>query len=298
VSVLPFPVVSFLTRHRKLGALALRCLPDIRHGIKIPPIGRFDIRLRRNRSFWIRHPLAGETLMLGYLRRLVRPGDTVYDVGANLGLYTRFALHFGAGLVVSFEPMSENVELLRRNVGHADVRAADVRVMVMAVGDTDGSEMLQIDDVMSGTASLDRVRAGEASFGRKTYGYEPLTERVRIARLDTLVFEERLPPPRVMKIDIEGAEILALRGGARVLREYHPDLLIELHGVEMVEGVLRTLDELGYHSYAYVKDGKKYEYRQVSAATAGTLQPYDYVVASTDAERLVAPIEPFQDPAP
>ena len=57
---------------------------------RTPAIGLFRIRARRNRSFWLRDPLAQERFPLAALRALVRPGDVVYDVGANIGLYTRF----------------------------------------------------------------------------------------------------------------------------------------------------------------------------------------------------------------
>jgi FkbM family methyltransferase len=291
--MLPQWLVGFFLRHRKLGRVALGMVPDVRRRISIDPIGPFEIRLRRHRSYWIRSPLAQEALMLGSLKRLIQPGDTVYDVGANVGLYTRFISRFGAGKTLAFEPMSENIALLKRNVALAQGDSDKIQVLAFAVGDTDGSELLQIDNVMSGTASLDRVLGGQASFGRKLYGYGPLTERVRVAKLDSLVFEENLPPPRVMKIDIEGAEMLALRGADRVLREHRPDLAIELHGPEMVKEVLAHLDGLGYACFAYVKDGGKYVYRRVHPQEANNLMGYDHIVASTRPEKLEAPISPF-----
>ena len=291
--MLPQWFVGFFLRHRKLGQMALSMVPDVRRRIRIDPIGPFEIRLRRHRSYWIRSPLAQERLMLGYLERLIQPGDVVYDVGANVGLYTRFMSRFGAGRTVAFEPMSENIALLKRNVSLANGDAAKIQIMPLAVGDADGSELLQIDDVMSGTASLDRVLGGQASFGRKLYGYGPLTERVRVAKLDSLVFGENLPPPRVMKIDIEGAEMLALRGAERVLREHHPDLAIELHGENMVKEVLAHLHEHGYACFAYVKEGKKHVYRRVYPHEAGSMMGYDHIVASTRPEMLEAPISPY-----
>jgi len=291
--MLPQWFVGFFLRHKKLGRVALSMLPDVRRRISIDPIGPFEIRLRRHRSFWIRSPLATEALMLGYLQRLIQPGDTVYDVGANVGLYTRFISRFGAGKTVAFEPMSENIALLKRNVALAQGGAETIQVLAFAVGDTDGSELLQIDNVMSGTASLDRVLGGEASFGRKLYGYGPLTERVRVVKLDSLVYDEKLPPPRVMKIDIEGAEMLALRGAERVLREHHPDLAIELHGPQMVKEVIEHLDSHGYACFAYVNDNGTYVYRRVHPKEAADMKGYDHIVASTRPEKLEAPIAPF-----
>jgi hypothetical protein len=77
---------GWLRQRPALGRVALRCLPDIRVKILVKPIGDFYIRLRRNRSFWLRDPLTHERFPLGALRRLVGPGKVVYDVGANIGL--------------------------------------------------------------------------------------------------------------------------------------------------------------------------------------------------------------------
>jgi FkbM family methyltransferase len=292
--MLPTSVVSFLQRHRKLGGLALRCVPDIRHRIKIEHIGPFDIRLRRNRSLWIRSPLLIEGQMLGYLQRLVRPGDVVYDIGANVGLYTRFAAQFGAGRTFAFEPMAANIELLRRNVDLALDAAAKIEVMELAVSDRDGEELLQVDDVMSATATLDRVRSGEPSEGHQLYGLAPKTERVRVAKLDTLVFERGLPPPQVMKIDIEGAEGMAMRGARRVLAEHRPAIAMELHNAEVSREVLSILGENAYSVFAYVREGKgKPRYRSVPTNEPELLQPYDYIVASTEPARLEEAILPL-----
>src|SRR5262245_6726420 len=81
---------SWLRARPALGRIALQCVPDVATRIDIEAIGPFYIRLRSNRSFWLRDPLTHERMVFGGLQRLVRPGDVVYDVGANLGLYARF----------------------------------------------------------------------------------------------------------------------------------------------------------------------------------------------------------------
>ena len=291
---LPRPVVDFFLRHRKLGALALRCVPDVKYRINIDPIGEFEIRLRRNRSFWIRSPLAAEAVMLGYLKSIIRPGDVVYDIGANLGLYTRFAGWFGAGEVYAFEPMSENIEILQRNVAAAGRDRPKTQVLALAAGDSDGEELLQVDDVMSATACLDRVRGGDASYGRQAYGLGPLTEKVRVARLDTLIESGTLPVPAVIKIDVEGAEGLVLEGATRLLEKHRPRLAIELHGAEIGQRVLSMLDGHGYHCFAHVQEDGQLRYRRVRHDEPGKLAAYDHIVAAADAGVVETPIAPFR----
>ena len=88
--------------HPTLGRMALYAIPDIRWSVNVRGIGLMSIRLRRNRSYWLRDPLYNESFMLGAMQRLIRPNDIVFDVGANLGLYVRFMVQrFGAGKVIA-----------------------------------------------------------------------------------------------------------------------------------------------------------------------------------------------------
>ncbi|HEY0552851.1 MAG TPA: hypothetical protein VGG20_01190, partial [Thermoanaerobaculia bacterium] len=98
--------IAYALRTRPLlGRWALRMIPDVPWVLNVEGIGAFRIRLRRNRSLWLRKPLESESFPFAMLRHLVRPGDVVYDCGANLGLYDRFLVStLGAGRVVAFEP--------------------------------------------------------------------------------------------------------------------------------------------------------------------------------------------------
>lgn len=293
----PLQKASDWLRHQPtLGRWALKCVPDMRVRMLIEPIGDFHIRLRRNRSFWLRHPLTHELFPLGALQRLVKPGAVVYDVGANIGLYARFILkQFGARCVVCFEPMTDNRALLEANI-RAGACQEQVQVMPWALCDKEGEEDLQVDDMMSGSAVLDRVTGGAAANGRKQYGMEGLTEKVSVARLDQLVASHRLPSPDVIKVDIEGAEGLMLEGARETLRKTQPDLLIELHGSAVAARVFRTLTDLGYACFGELTvDGRK-DYRQLDQATVDGLRDYydlHFLVASTDPDRLRQPIQPF-----
>ena len=64
--------------------------------------------------------------------------------------------------------------------------------------------------------------------------------------------EEGLPLPDVMKIDVEGAEPLLLRGAAGLLRERRPKLVVELHGAAVAREVITLLDGFGYACAATV----------------------------------------------
>lgn len=135
---------------------------------------------------------------------LLRPGQTVVDVGANVGLYTLAAARAvgPGGRVVAFEPEPRNCARLQRNVeanGHANVT-----VVQAAVGEASGRARLYLGGD-SGVHSLLAERAGG-----------PAVE-VEVVALDEYCEREGLVPD-VVKVDAEGAELAVLRGLRRTLR--------------------------------------------------------------------------------
>jgi FkbM family methyltransferase len=273
-----------------LGRWALRVVPDVPCTLRLEGIGPFRLRLRRNRSLWLRKPLESERFPFAMLRKLVRPGDVVYDCGANLGLYARHLTgSLGAGRVVAFEPMADNREILAANLALGGI-ADRVTVLPFALSDEDGTAEFQVDDMQTTSGTLSKVTGGGASEGRRNLRLGPLTTRVPSRRLDTAVAEERLPPPDVIKVDVEGAEGLLLRGAAGLLREHRPRLLVELHGAAVARDVLAVLDGLGYACAGKVEP-------HIHASGYGRLDPslspriqglYDvhFLVASPDAADL------------
>ncbi len=131
------------------------------------------------------------------------PGDVVWDVGANLGLYTRrFADAVGSdGFVVAIEPVPACFEELRRvTAGHSNVDC-----LQMALGSTTGAlKMTLSDDPLGATHSL-AVSEGKDSV------------QVRVATGSSLLEDEKVRPPHVVKIDVEGFEDEVIRGFERVL---------------------------------------------------------------------------------
>ncbi len=277
-------VAGWVRNRPRLAKSVLRCMPDFRRTVHVPSIGPFEIRARTDRSYWLRSPI-NDGWFFGGLRSFIRPDDVVYDLGAHIGLYTRFfATVCGASRVYSFEPATANRALLQRNVDLGGITDRTT-VLPFAVGDSDGEEVFQLDQAHSQSGALYRIRNGASSTAELWYGIRSATQVVPVCRLDTLVDKGLILPPNVMKIDIEGAEGLALRGAAETLRRFSPRLAIELHGPSCVRDVVGILQDAGYHMFARVLEGDGRRYTQLTPSLCESLHgEYDvqYLHASKD----------------
>jgi len=141
----------------------------------------------------------------------VRRGDVVFDVGAHLGTFTRFALDRGARQVVMFEPQRVNAECLRRTFAR-EMAARRVILVEAAAWHTRGE--LAFED--EGPGTMGHVREGTTA----------KTVAVRAVTFDDVVEELGLSAVDYIKMDIEGAERHALAGGRRMLAAHRPRMAI------------------------------------------------------------------------
>lgn len=161
-----------------------------------------------------------------FVKRYLKAGMTVLDLGANLGQYTLLAAKCvgPTGCVHSFEPSARMFEELEFNVSLNGLSETCILNNV-AVSET------------SGTAALSVYERGQEVFGslgvtRREEGMIVGHEQVKTIRLDDYVVEQGLGRVDFMKIDIEGAELLALRGAENLLAGPHaPTILIEMADV-------------------------------------------------------------------
>src|SRR5262249_8629879 len=70
--------------------------------------------------------------------------------------------------------------------------------------------------------------------------------KVRVAKLDTLVSVGEIPPPGIIKLDVEGAELLVLDGATKVLTQFRPIIFAEIHSPTLLAGCENRLKALGY----------------------------------------------------
>jgi len=151
-----------------------------------------------------------------FLRRWVRPGFIVCDVGANIGTYTvPLARLVGpAGRVVSFEPNRSTCACLRQNVRQNTL--ANVTVLRAAVGEHAGHANLVVTETNFGEVHLAPANRPAGTGGA----------RVVVTTLDAELARLGLPRVDFIKIDVEGYELAALRGAKHTLTA-NPDIVVQ-----------------------------------------------------------------------
>jgi FkbM family methyltransferase len=180
---------------------------------------------------------SSQRLVQDALRALLKEGMSFYDVGANVGFFTVIAARLlgRKARIVCFEPLPENCRQIRHNA--ALNRFENISIKTIALGKFDGEAAFWTSaeptwGKLAGTGTLPAKMNGEI--------------KVPVRRLDSIVAEDNLPPPDVIKIDVEGAEVDVVLGATGILERNRPALLIELHGTN--QAAAETLSRLGYQT--------------------------------------------------
>jgi len=151
------------------------------------------------------------------LERSLGRAPVAWDVGANIGHHTLF-LAGCCRRVIAFEPLPEHIALIEEKVRINGIDC--VTIEPIALGDADGEVDIHHPDpaaVNGGTASI------HADYDRQN----ACRSRVPLRRGDTVLREFGLPPPELVKIDVEGHEPAVLAGMAEIIADAAPLLFIE-----------------------------------------------------------------------
>lgn len=197
---------------------------------------RMLLDLHTEKEYWLG---TYETNLQSAVKQLVEPGMVVYDVGANIGFVTLLLAKKVAedGYVYAFEALPANLERLYTNI---ELNRLENKVIIVpqAVIDRPGETRFLI-----GPSGGMGKAAGSA--GRENVDYEHEIV-VQGTSLDEFVYHLGNPPPQLIKIDIEGGEVLALPGMQRLMLETRPIILLELHGHRAARVAWDLLSKAGF----------------------------------------------------
>lgn len=242
--ILPMPVKRLVYR---LGPIAR----TIRKGLnKAMPRGltpvtitsgalaglRMALYLQSEKTYWLG---TYEPELQNAIQDLVHPGLQVYDVGANIGYITLLFVRVvgESGKVYAFEALPTNIERLRMNLA---LNKLDERVRIISSAVIDRSR-----EVHFFIGPSNEMGKAEGSAGRLV---DDSAESIVIPgiSLDDFVYKEGYPAPQVVKMDIEGGEVMALPGMKQLLGEQKPILFLECHGREAIGVSWEILTKAGY----------------------------------------------------
>jgi FkbM family methyltransferase len=153
------------------------------------------------------------------------PKDAVlWDVGANVGLYSIYAAKTSSARVYAFEPSVFNLELLARNIFLNDLQR-NITIIPVALSDGVGPSLFKMSSTAWGGALSTFGQDFDQHGGKLSSVFEYATMGVSMNDAMRLL---GIPAPRFIKIDVDGIEHFILRGGAEVLRRAE-SVLIEIN---------------------------------------------------------------------
>lgn len=205
------------------------------HAINAGPAAglRLRVKLPQDKLYWTG---TWEHEVTAALAAQTRTGDVCYDIGGHRGFMAGVMALNGARSVYCFEPNPANIATIEDLVAHNP--GAGIRLLPYAVGDCDGVVAFSV------MADESMGKLADSSFQPDASGARRI--EVHMRSLDSLVGTGEIEPPALIKIDIEGAEAIALAGAAEVVAAHRPRFLIEIHSWDLLVRCRQWLEERGY----------------------------------------------------
>ncbi len=172
---------------------------------------------------------------ISLIKHTIQIGDTVLDIGANIGYHTLTISKAtnGNAKIFSFEPFSKNFLVLKRNIRINNLK--NVQIYKLAIGDKKKRTSLKVFEDYAYNSFLDTKR--------KKYLY---SERVEMDTIDNFVLSNNLHKVDFIKIDVEGYEFNVLKGAKRTLERFKPKIICEIYQQNLESLNIRAKDVVNY----------------------------------------------------
>jgi FkbM family methyltransferase len=229
---------------RGRGRIADIVLSHIIGEVDCHPVPGVTVFLRANqrieRWMWAG---AYEPELVSLLKKTLKPGMTVLDIGANIGYFSAIAagLVSDNGQVHAFEPMPQNFVRLRKNLEPFRWAIAHP----YAVSDVTGEVPIHYSDKEAGWASI---------HDQHPRGNLPRHSAVSAIRLDDWLPDKPINRIDFIKLDIEGSELDALRGAQQTLCHFHPTIVAETKCGWNHDEIGQLLSATGYECRPFCGD--------------------------------------------
>lgn len=178
---------------------------------------QLDVRSRTEQwSYWTGYY---DDDIINKLSNCLKEKCVVFDIGANIGFYSvalGYKLQTLNGQLYAFEPVKSNFDRLTTNISLNNLEKT-ILPHKIALGDDESTIEMSMENVnnsMTGNAVMVRGKIPSNYFG--------INSQARLTRLDTFVQEQNIKNCHLIKIDVEGAEVMFLRGGVSFLSQTRP----------------------------------------------------------------------------
>jgi len=197
------------------------------------------------------------------VRKFLKKDSVILDIGANIGWYSlNLSKDVPDGKIIAFEPVRKTYEYLEKNISLN--KADNVQTFNIGLGDENKEVLFYYYPEMSGASSSKNLH--ETSKMVKVKG--------RIKKLDNFIGEitDRVD---FIKCDVEGAEILAVKGAIETIKKYLPVMFLEMlrkwsakYGYHPND-IIKILEEIGYECF-FVKNEKLVKIKRINEKTKAT----------------------------
>jgi FkbM family methyltransferase len=213
---------------------------------------------------------------------MVRPGDRCIDVGANYGWYTLLMSYRcgNTGEVHAFEPVPRTFRMLRRNFETAG-SPRNIVLNNTGVADAPGHASMHV------FAGLPHGHSSLSDMGRK----DSCAVECELTTLDEYLGNRPGAPIRVVKCDVEGAELKVLQGATSLLRQLDPPIWI----IEMARGTARPFGYGLNDLLGCLRNGADYEFYAVDEVRSKVRRIDRFADEDIGANVLCVPAERFRD---
>jgi len=192
---------------------------------------------------WPKFSVTSYNMVSALVKQGLRP-RTVLDVGANVGQFAVAAARLFPGVHVhSFEPLPDCVAQLRKHAA----RLGNITVHPVALGEREGEVTMRVNAQSRASSVLPLAPAHREAFPA---AQEQREITVRVATLDQMLADVVLPPPLLLKVDVQGYEAQTLRGATRILQQVDYAVLETsfkplYHGELLFLDIVRLLETQG-----------------------------------------------------
>ena len=182
------------------------------------------------------------------VKKILKPGDVFLDIGANIGYFSLLAAkHEPTAKIISFEPVSSVFKILEENISRN--AAKNVKAVNAGVGETNGEREIYL----SGEDNI-----GMSSF-QKPENYSGKTEKVKVFTIDEWFRSPGLPKVDLIKLDVEGSELAAVKGMHETLQNFKPAIIVEINPETLLQfglkpaAIFSYFDQLNFSAFLILK---------------------------------------------